>query len=227
MAYQGTRLGRGKRASYDETGGYVVRARPIGNWRLIAFGLAFSAMFLTTVGVRLIDQELQRNSPRSQDVGSQSWRNPITDVSTQIDSVWIPSEQLNPDGQILYIFQENLNRALVVVGFEDVADDVAFEVYVEGILRANSANMNFPDGGVFSSEAELTAWQATGSLLEAPGNRVEMKIVRVGDVYWRLISIQAAPHANTDTLVERMQMQIWETIVRTPAHGSEVIGESG
>lgn len=45
MARQSGRLGKGQQASYDETTGYRVRARPIGWIRKVGFGLAFAGVF--------------------------------------------------------------------------------------------------------------------------------------------------------------------------------------
>lgn len=56
MAYQSGRLGKGQQASYDESTGYRVRAKPIGWARKTSFGVAFLGLFAVMAVLNSMEQ---------------------------------------------------------------------------------------------------------------------------------------------------------------------------
>lgn len=211
MAHQSGRLGKGQQASYDESTGYRVRAKPIGWMRKSVFGVAFFGLFVVMTALNRIEQAAQRDAILSSASETYSWANPITGVSTKIDSRWRNSAQPNADGQQIYMFTERADRAGVILGIEH-APGFTLDNYVQAFRKSTVSNMRFADGGRYFETSGKESWQGFGAMLDSTSNRLDVQVVKVGDTYWRVVTIQTMPYAYSDQLVTQLQAELWGTI---------------
>lgn len=211
MAYQSGRLGKGQQASYDESTGYRVRAKPIGWMRKSVFGVAFFGLFVVMAVLNSIEQAAQRDAILSSASETYSWANPVTGVSAKIDSRWKNSAQPNADGQQIYMFTERADRAVVILGVEH-ASGFTLDDYVQAFRKSTVSNMRFADGGRYFETSEKESWQGLGAMVDSASNRLDVQVVKVGDAYWRVVTIQTMPYAYSDQLVTQLQAELWGTV---------------
>ncbi len=211
MARQSSRLGKGQQTSYDESTGYRVRAKPIGWMRKSVFGVAFFGLFVVMAVLNSIEQAAQREAILSSASETYSWTNPVTGVSAKIDSRWKNSAQPNADGQQIYTFTERADRAVVILGIEH-APGFTLDDYVQAFRKSTAANMRFADGGRYFERSGKQSWQGFGAMVDSTGNRLDVQVVKVGDAYWRIVTIQTMPYAYSDQLVTQLQAELWSTV---------------
>lgn len=211
MAHQSGRLGKGQQASYDESTGYRVRAKPIGWMRRSSFGVAFLGLFMVMAVLNSMEQAAQRQAILSSASESYSWVNPVTSLSAKIDSRWKISSQQNADGQQIYMFSERADRAVVILGVEH-APGFTLDDYVQAFRKSTAANMRFSDGGRYFEESGKQAWQGSGEMVDATSNRLHVQVVRVGNDFWRIVKIQTMPYEYSDRLVTQLQDSLWRTV---------------
>lgn len=211
MAHQSGRLGKGQQASYDESTGYRVRARPIGWVRKSSFGVVFLGLFVVMAVLNGMEQAAQREAILSSTSDNYSWVNPVTGLGAKIDSRWKNSAQPNADGQQIYMFTERADRAVVILGVER-APGLTLDDYVQAFRRGTAANMRFSDGGLYFVKSGKQAWQGSGEMVDAGSNRLHVQVVQVGDDFWRVVTIQAMPYAYSDGLVTQLQESLWKTV---------------
>lgn len=211
MAHQSGRLGKGQQASYDESTGYRVRAKPIGWVRKSSFGIAFLGLFVVMAVLNSMEQAAQREAILSSASENYSWVNPVTSLSAKIDSRWKNSTQKNTDGQQIYMFSERADRAVVILGVEH-APGLTLDDYVQAFRRSTAENMRFSDGGRYFEKSGKQAWQGSGEMVDAGSNRLHVQVVRVGGDFWRVVTIQVMPYAYSDELVTQLQDSLWQTV---------------
>ncbi|MFA7175496.1 MAG: RDD family protein [Kiritimatiellia bacterium] len=211
MAHQSGRLGKGQQASYDESTGYRVRAKPIGWVRRSIFGVAFLGLFVVMAVLNSMEQAAQREAILSSASDNYSWVNPATGLSAKIDSRWKNSTQQNADGQQIYMFSERANRAVVILGVEH-APGFTLDDYVQAFRKSTAANMRFSDGGRYFEKSEKQAWQGSGEMVDTTSNRLHVQVVRVGNDFWRVVTIQTMPYEYSDQLVTQLQDGLWKTV---------------
>lgn len=209
MAEQSRRLGKGQQASYDESTGYRVRAKPIGWVRKSSFGMAFLFVFIAILNS--IGQTAQREANLSSASENYSWVNPVTSLSAKIDSRWKNSTIKNTDGQKIYMFSERAGRAVVILGVEH-APGFTLDDYVQAFRKSTVANMRFTDGGRYFEKSGKQAWQGSGEMIDTTSNRLHVQVVRVGDDFWRIVTIQTIPYEYSDHLVTQLQDGLWKTV---------------
>ncbi|WP_076789654.1 RDD family protein [Chlorobium sp. KB01] len=211
MAHQSGRLGKGQQASYDESTGYRVRAKPIGWMRKSSFGVAFLGLFVVMAVLNSMEQTAQREAILSSASENYSWVNPVTSLSAKIDSRWKNSTQQNTDGQQIYMFSERADRAVVILAVEH-APGFALDDYVQAFRKSTAANMRFTDGGRYFEQSGKQAWQGSGEMVDATSNRLHVQVVRVGNDFWRIVKIQTMPYEYSDHLVTQLQDGLWKTV---------------
>lgn len=211
MAHQSGRLGKGQQASYDESTGYRVRAKPIGWIRKSSFGVAFLGLFVVVVVINRMEQTAQREAILSSASENYSWVNPVTSLSAKIDSRWKNSMKKNTDGQQIYMFSERADRAVVILAVEH-APGFALEDYVQAFINSTAANMRFTDSGRYFEQSGKQAWQGSGEMVDATSNRLHVQVVRVGNDFWRIVKIQTMPYEYSDHLVTQLQDGLWKTV---------------
>jgi uncharacterized RDD family membrane protein YckC len=211
MAHQSGRLGKGRQASYDESTGYRVRAKPIGWARTVAFGVAFAGVFSVMVVLNGMEKKAERNALLSSVSQDYSWENPITRLNAKIDSQWKNATQQNADGETVYIFSERTDHAEVILGTEH-ASGYTLDDYARAFKKSTSANMHFSDGGRFFERSGRQIWEDAGSMANSTSIRLKVRIIRFGSVFWRVVTIQAMPYGYSDSLVEQLHAALWSTI---------------
>jgi hypothetical protein len=212
MARQAIRLGRGKPASYDEFPGYRVYAKPIGPQQKLLFVLALAGLFVLmtvskTKGREVLDEAaIWGNASKNY-----SWVNPITRISAKIDSRWKSSLQSNAVGQQIYMFTEQGDHAVLILAVEQVSG-FTLPDYVKAFRESNVANMRFVDNGRYFERLGQQSWQGSGSnIVTSISNRLDVQIAQVGDVFWRVVTVQTLPYDHPDPLVAQLQAELWNT----------------
>lgn len=211
MAHQSGRLGKGQQASYDESAGYRVRAKPIGWARKSSFGVTFLGLFVVMAVLNSMEQAAQRDVMLSSTSEIYSWANPVTSGSAKIDSRWKNSAQPNADGQQIYMFTERADRAVVILGVEH-APGFTLDDYVQAFRKSTAANLRFADGGRYFERSGKQTWQGSGNMVDSTSNRLNVQVVKVGDDFWRVVAIQAMPYEYSEKLVTQLQAELWSTV---------------
>jgi uncharacterized RDD family membrane protein YckC len=211
MAHQSGRLNKGQQASYDESTGYRVRAKPIGWVRKSSFGVAFLCLFVFMAVLNSMEQDARREARRSSTSENYSWVNPVTSFSAKIASRWKNSVQPNTDGQKTYMFAERADRALVILAVEHFPG-VTLDDYVQAFRRGTKANMRFSDGGRYFEKSGKQAWQGSGEMVVDTSNRLHVQVVQMGDDFWRIVTVQTMPYEYSDQLVTQLQDGLWKTV---------------
>lgn len=211
MANQHKRLSKGQQASYDESTGYRVRAKPIGWIRKSSFGIAFLSLFVVMAMLNSIEQTAQREAMMSRTSENYSWVNPVTSLSAKIDSRWKNSADQNIDGQKIYMFSERSEHAVVILGVEH-APNYTLDDYIQGFKKNTAANMRFSDGGRYLEKFGKQTWQGSGEMVDVTSNRLHVQVVRVGNDFWRIVQIQTMPYEYSDQIVKQLQDDLWKTV---------------
>lgn len=211
MTKQSSRLGTGRHASYDEFTGYRVRAMPIGWARKILFGVAFVGLLAVMIAINAMQQTAQREATLSSMLEDYSWTNPATNLSTTINSRWKNSVQKNVDKQQVYTFLEQADRAVVILGIEH-ASNYSLRDYVTALRKNTVANMRFSDGGRYFEASGKQSWQGSGNMVGDTSSRLEVQVIQIGDVFWRVVTIQVMPYDYSDQMVTQLKKQLWDTV---------------
>jgi uncharacterized RDD family membrane protein YckC len=211
MAHQSGRLRKGQQASYDESTGYRVRAKPIGWVRKSSFGVAFLSLFVVIAVINSMEQAAQREVILSSTSENYSWTNPVTSISAKIDSRWKNSAQPNADGQQIYMFTERADRAVVILGIEH-ASGYTLDDYVQAFRKSTAKNMRFADGGRYFEKSGKLTWQGSGDMIDSTSNRLNVQVVQVGDDFWRVVTIQAMPYEYSELPATQLQAELWRTV---------------
>ncbi|MGR6035523.1 MAG: GYF domain-containing protein [Candidatus Nitrosoglobus sp.] len=213
MTRQAVRIGRGKPASYDEFPGYRVYAKPIGPQHKLFFVLAFAGLFvLMTVGKTKGRDILDEAAIWGNASKNHSWINPITRISAKIDSRWKVSLKSNALGQQIYVFTEQGDHAVLILAVEQVSG-FTLPDYVKAFRENNVANMRLVDNGRYFERLGQQSWQGSGSnIVTSISNRLDVQIAQVGDVFWRVVTVQTLPYDHPDPLVAQLQAELWNTV---------------
>ena len=211
LANQSSRLGKGKQASYDESTGYRVHAKPSGWIRIAIFSLAFISLFFVMAILNSMEQAAQRDAILNYSQNDYSWENPATKISTEIESNWKHSASKNEDQQEIYMFNEFADRAVVVFA-EENAPGFTLQDYVAAFRKSTASNMRFSDGGRFFQKQGVNAWSGTGSMVDSGTNRLTVEIRQHGSEFWRVVTIQVMPYAYSDDLVQKLSSSLWSTV---------------
>ena len=211
MANQSGRLGKGQQASYDEHMEFRVRSKPLGWVRMTAFGFSFIAIFAIVAVLNTMEKKAQSEAILSTAQKNYSWENPHTLLSANIDSRWKHSAQSNADGQQIYMFSEQADRAVVILGVEQ-GTGYALDDYVRAFQKSMATNMLFSDGGHFFQKDGRQTWQGNGSMVDSTSNRLNVQVVQIGSAFWRVVTIQTMPYDYSDPLVEKLKVALWGTV---------------
>lgn len=211
MSKQYTRLGKGQQTNYDDYGGYQVRSDSIRLWRKLAFGILFFALFLFLSILNAIGQKYQTTQTEKRIPKSYTWINPDTGLAAQIDSRWNASTEKNDNDQKYYVFSEEKDRAIVILAVENIPKISLSEYAI--LFQANTSDsMKFEDTGSFFEKSEKEFWKNTGSVIDKTSNRLDIKVVKIGDNFWRVVTIQCLPYEYSDNLVKRIQSELWNAV---------------
>lgn len=212
MARQSSRLDSGQQATYDELTGFRVRAKPIGWMRRILFGFTFFGLLIVMSALNVAGQKIEREAEIAHQTPPYQWVNPVTGVSTTVESKWKAIAEPNGTGQEIYKFTEQTNHALVVLGVE-TAPTLGIDGYVGALRTQMAASMSFSDAGHYSNEAGFEKWWGDGEIADASGSRFSIQVIKVGDSFWRVVTVQAPPYEYSDGLVEKLQAQLLSTVL--------------
>lgn len=211
MATQSRRLSKGQQASYDEPTGFRVRAKPSRLTGKIIFGVVFASLFVVMAVLRGMEQTAQREATLNRALQDYSWENPVTRRIAKIDSRWKHAAQLNPEGQELYVFSEQTDRTVVILGVEN-APSYTLDDYVRAFQKGTAASMRFSDGGRFFQRDGIPTWEGSGRMAESTSNRLHVQVVQVGPRFWRVVTIQAMPYDYSDAFVAKLRAAVWATV---------------
>lgn len=223
MSNQGDRLNKGELASYDEAAGYVVTARPTGLAKKAAFGAAFFCLFMIIAGIGNVSN-LKYNTKISNNISEMnqfehapkpsnnrySWVNPITGKGAIIDSKWKISAQKNEVGDTVHTFSNEESRAAVIMAAEYYAG-LSLLDYVSGLKENMTAEVKYNDGGkYYAGKHGEFVWDGSGSIADIERSKIDIKVVLVGDKFWRVIAIQFKPDNSS---IEAIQNSLWKTVL--------------
>lgn len=208
---QYSRLGKGKQASYDEQSEYTVCAQPIGLIRKVSFGLAFAFLFFI---LAILNGRQQPNKPSSVPINvsqNYSWKNPLTGISTNINSHWKISVQNNADKEYIYIFSDQDGHAITILGVE-YSSSFTLSDYIEALKIKTSSNFQLSGNGHFFSKDGHQSWQCTGTIPDGTNNVLKVQVIQIGSAFWRIATIQMVPYDSSDRSVDQLQAAIWSTV---------------
>jgi hypothetical protein len=211
MLYQSSRLGYGKPASYDEALAFSVRQKPLGLVRTMAFATAFISLFAIIAVLNVLEMAANREAVARSFRPNVTWTNPATHISVQIDSIWKASVQQTPAGEIMHVFTEPMDRAIVIFAVESIPD-LTIQQYVEAFKQSASENVKFVELGQFSSEERSDAWQGYGTMIDVDSNRYHAHIFRSRQNFWRLVTVQAQPYDYSDKSVADLKKSLFRTV---------------
>lgn len=213
MYYEFDNLRKGKPTSYDDSIGCRVRSKAIGLPRKIIFGVMFLSLCFFVLLLSPLTKHVVSNSPLNEEIKYSYWVNPVTNVSTKIDSSWLYTIESDGNGQQTYMFTEKSNRAFIILGVQSFPG-ATLEDYVESFKFSAIKNMSLPDRGVFSKELGKEIWQGTGRPVgdDGVGQYLDVQIVKVGDDFWRTVTVQGA-FMYDDNSVKLLKTRLWSTVL--------------
>lgn len=213
MYYEFDNLRKGKPTSYDDSIGCRVRSKAIGLPRKIIFGVMFLSLCFFVLLLSPLTKHVVSNSPLNEEIKYSYWVNPVTNVSTKIDSSWLYTIESDGNGQQTYMFTEKSNRAFIILGVQSFPG-ATLEDYVESFKFSAIKNMSLPDRGVFSKELGKDIWQGTGRPVgdDGVGQYLDVQIVKVGDDFWRTVTVQGA-FMYDDNSVKLLKTRLWSTVL--------------
>ncbi|WP_124950089.1 hypothetical protein [Sulfuriferula thiophila] len=104
------------------------------------------------------------------------------------------------------MFSEQANQATVILAVETVSG-YSLDDYVSAFQKSTVANMRFSDGGNFFENN----WHGSGSVVNN-SNRLNVDVLQLGSVFWRIVTIQTMPYDSSDLLVNQLQDELWSTV---------------
>lgn len=213
MYYEFDNLRKGKPTSYDDSIGCRVRSKAIGLPRKIIFGVMFLSLCFFVLLLSPLTKHVVSNSPLNEEIKYSYWVNPVTNVSTKIDSSWLYTIESDGNGKQTYMFTEKSNRAFIILGVQSFPG-ATLEDYVESFKFSAIKNMSLPDRGVFSKELGKEIWQGTGRPVgdDGVGQYLDVQIVKVGDDFWRTVTVQGA-FMYDDNSVKLLKTRLWSTVL--------------
>jgi hypothetical protein len=110
----------------------------------------------------------------------------------------------------IFTFSELTDHAVVVLAVEEVPGYILAD-YVQAFRKAAN-DMHFADDGRFTETDGVPRWQASGNIVDAGTNRLNVQIWQVGSAFWRTITIQMMPYAYSDPFVKDLTAALWTTI---------------
>jgi hypothetical protein len=211
MARQAVRIGKGQAASYDKSSGYQVYAKPIRWQHQLLFVLAFAGLVGVRAVVVIMEQDILHEAATLGSASeSYAWVNPITHLNAKINSRWKSSLQSNAAGQQTYMFTNERDHAIVILGIEQ-APGFKLSDYVKA-FRENTANIRFTDNGRYFKRLGQQSWQGSGGMVDSISNRLDVQIAQVGNIFWSVMTIQFLPYDYSDPLVAQLQAELWNTV---------------
>ena len=152
-----------------------------------------------------------------------SWENPSTKLRTTVDGRWAYSALRNGSRQPVYQF---LTKRAEVILFADHAAEFTLQDYVRAFENSSAANIRLVGGGRLVAVDGRQGWQDSGSMIDHPTHRFSIQVVQVGDVFWRIVTIQTKPYRDTTSLAKRLRAALWNTVTRGSASNIPHRGDS-
>ena len=210
MGAQSGRLGKGLPASYDESPGYFVRAKPTHWARIVAFTLAFSSLLVVISALNIIDKESDRKARLESLKPDYTWENPKTRINIKVSPKWKMTPQKSESGMTTYLFEDTAGYAAVVFGMEDFPG-FNLSDYVPAFKKGTAANMTL-DGGRYFERNGRQIWEGTGRMTASDTARLNVQIVQVGSSFWRTVTIQSQPFDYSDDMVNQLITKLWSSV---------------
>lgn len=203
---QSRRLGKGQQATYDESLGSRVHAKPINVLRKTLFALAFLTAFVGLLALNVWDKQMEARDRARKDY---VWNNPETGRAASIAGRWTYKPHTNADGQLVHMFTEQTDKALIVLGVEH-APRLGLGDYVRAVQTNSASDMQHADPGRFT---DSETWTSTGTMVASSSNRFSIEVRRLGPRFWRVVAIQAPPYDYSDGHVNLISKELWKTVV--------------
>ncbi|MEW6339685.1 MAG: J domain-containing protein [Paraburkholderia sp.] len=140
-----------------------------------------------------------------------AWTNPVSRASVSVDGIWKLSEAQSDKGQPIYTFTELSGRAAVVFAREELPD-VGFSAYIPAYLHNNAATMPLGVPGVRETIDGHESWSANGHLIAFPSTRTHVELRHIGTSFWRMVTVQAQPYADSDDAARTLSARLWSTL---------------
>lgn len=218
MARQYRRLKDGGQASYDGDM-FRVRAAPVGRGRRALFALGFVLVFLTMVAVSRSGEGDREPAPAPGATRS-AWTNPLTGNTASIAPQWHYARTSAPDGMVMHRFTQFGEQALVVLSAEDM-NGAGMDDYARAWLDGAPDGWTMEEGKPGQLRGR-PAWTAEGHGSARTGGaaggdgalRIRARLVQVDGTVWHMVTIQSAPMAQTDRLVDELHAQLWDTVLQ-------------
>jgi hypothetical protein len=212
LIHQASRLGRGLPARHDQNLDCQVRAKPIGWLRLGMFVLFLVFVVLVWFAFRIVEGRMDGARAAMVYAPAYTWTNPVTRQSVQIDPRWKSGAQTQSDGSSLYLFRLGSGEATVALMVETIPD-ITLATYVEGLREINFATLRLKDEESLFEVSGYESWMAEGSSVGNPDSRVELQVIRIDDDYWRIITVQQPPIANSSRQVGQLKGKLWTSVL--------------
>lgn len=198
---------------YDLESKTVVNARPFAWWR---------ALIATSIGILLLATSSILQYPSHPDDTSTTeasksspvftWKNPATERSVIINERWRFSESRASDGKPIYTFNLADESALVLIATEELSH-VEIDRYSRAIRKSLGSYIRFPEDGRVTSRLQLPSWYGEGVLVEDTQSKCTLEVVQADTVFWRIVTIQRAPHEKSTAAVWAIRDALWESVL--------------
>jgi len=184
------------------------RTRPLLKW---LFGIACAILVGAALLVNANRQNRSAQTVASMAPASWSWANPVTKANAVIAGFWKLSVTRTADGQSVYTFTEASGQAAVVFADED-RPELGWSKYIPAYIRNNAATMPLAAPGKRETVDGHEAWSADGHLAGNADVKTHVALRYIGGSFWRVVSVQAPPYADTDGAVRTLEGQLWGTL---------------
>ena len=112
------------------------------------------------------------------------------------------------DGAVLHMFTQHSDHAVIVFASEALGE-TPLRQYT-GALGDRLAAQGQLTGSYFEDFRGAQSW--VGTLQQADGARVQMRVVQVHGQVWRVRVRQSPPFGYTDALVRDLAGELWVTV---------------
>lgn len=216
------RLVAGKPASYDEKMEYqVIRSNPgIIQTTVFTLFVVFSVgfwIYLCETGQRITDDQLIHSAQKSVPTTttpvptSYVWLNPVSNLSTNVDTFWSASKTTNDDKETLYEFTDPTNNKAVVIFGEETMPNSSLSDYLNAFRSATAKQMAFFDNGILGQLNGNPSWVGTGRMAGTSPLNLKVTIVQYGRNFWRVVAIVDPSSVDSAGEVAKLQQALFST----------------
>ena len=203
LGRQGWRVARGQPASYDE-GRYQVLAQPLGWTRRLAFA-GVAVVLLLALGLMGRDEPQRAVRSASAPI---SWTNPETGQVATIAPGW-SHDVYHDEERPVHRFVRDGDHAVVMVS-SIPAGALPLKTYAGQVAEEMAGEAK--QQGRYEDFLGGPSWTVDTTLPDRKTTRVNARVLQHDGRYWRMTTLQDAPHRASDAAVGALRRQIWTTV---------------